>query len=133
MAGDGVAVAFTSKGSKPFGAVLAKQGTILARGRNRVIQTGDPLAHAELECLRNAGVLPSYSDTTLYATAMPCIMCQGAIVRFGIPRVVVADAQSLPTDPSLMQSKGTQVVVLDLEDAVNLMRRSKTEKPEIWK
>ena len=121
------------EGGKPFGAILVRDGKIISRGRNRTVQTGDPTAHAEIDCIKNAGLLDSYADTILYSTMMPCLMCSGAVVRFGIPKVVVAEARSLPVDASLLQARGVEVIVLDIDEAVTLMERSKAERPEAWK
>ncbi len=85
-------------GGVPVGAVLASGGQVLALGRNERVQRGDPVAHGEIACLRNAGGRPSYRDTTLYTTLSPCPMCSGAILLFRIPRVIVGEAESFAGD-----------------------------------
>ena len=83
------------------GAVLAAGGGVLAAGHNERVQQGDPVAHGEIACLRNAGRRPSYADTTLYTTLSPCQMCTGAILLFQIPRVVVGEARTFAGDLEL--------------------------------
>ena len=85
-------------GGVPVGAVLAAGGEVLAAGHDERVQHGDPVAHGEIACLRNAGRRPSYADTTLYTTLSPCQMCTGAILLFQIPRVVVGEARTFPGD-----------------------------------
>src|SRR5215207_4664143 len=83
-----------SEGGLPIGSVLVRGQQIIGRGHNRRIQRGDPMAHAEIDCLTNAGRQKTYRDTTLYSTTMPCLLCAGAIMQFGIPRVIVGDAST---------------------------------------
>src|SRR5579871_7059069 len=80
-----------SEGGVPVGAVLAEGGRVVAAGHNERVQRGDPVAHGEIACLRNAGRRASYAGTTLYTTLSPCPMCSGAILLFQIPRVVVGE------------------------------------------
>lgn len=74
-----------AQGGHPFGAVLVRDGRIIGAGHNRTVQTGDPTSHAEIEAIRNAGRQDTYADTVMYATALPCLMCAGAIVKLQIP------------------------------------------------
>jgi cytosine deaminase len=80
-----------AEGGVPIGAALVEGGAVVATGRNRRVQQGDPIAHGEMDCLRAAGRRRSYRDTTLYTTLSPCMMCSGAVVQFGVPRVVVGE------------------------------------------
>jgi creatinine deaminase len=73
-----------AEGGIPIGSVLVRGNDIIARGHNKRVQDGDPMAHAEIDCLKNAGRIGSYKDTTLYSTLMPCYLCAGAVVQFGI-------------------------------------------------
>jgi cytosine deaminase len=86
------AKASLAEGGVPIGAVLARGGTILARGRDRTRQNGDPTAHAEVECLRAAGRGQPLADATLYSTLLPCFLCSGAVVELGIKRIVIGDS-----------------------------------------
>src|ERR1700692_1315634 len=105
-------------GGVPVGAVLAAgpagQGRrLIAPGHKERVQRGDPMAHGEIACLRNAGRRPSYQDTTLYTTLSPCQMCTGAILLFQIPRVVVGEATTFEGDLDFLRSKGVEIVLLD--------------------
>ncbi|MFO7447024.1 MAG: nucleoside deaminase, partial [Ignavibacteriaceae bacterium] len=77
------------EGGIPIGSVLIKNGVIIAGGHNKRVQEDNPMIHAEIDCLINAGRIGSYKDTILYSTLMPCYLCAGAVVQFGIPKVIV--------------------------------------------
>src|ERR1700723_4336258 len=109
----GEARASLDGGGVPVGAVLATGGEVIAAGHNERVQRGDPVAHGEISCLRNAGRRPSYADTTLYTTLSPCQMCSGAILLFQIPRVVVGEARTFAGDLDFLRSKGVDIVLLD--------------------
>ncbi|SNQ59932.1 nucleoside deaminase [Candidatus Methanoperedens nitratireducens] len=83
-----------SEGGIPIGSVLVKESRIIGKGHNQRIQKSDPMAHAEIDCLRNAGRIGSYKDTVLYSTLMPCYLCAGAVVQFGIKKVVVGESRT---------------------------------------
>jgi cytosine deaminase len=124
-------------GGVPVGAVLAagsaSQGRqLIAAGHNERVQRGDPVAHGEIACLRNAGRRPSYLDTTLYTTLSPCQMCTGAILLFQIPRVVVGEAQTYPGDLAFLADRGVEVVLLDDQGCMAAMQEFQTRYPQIW-
>jgi cytosine deaminase len=119
-------------GGVPVGAVLAVHGQLVAAGHNERVQRGDPVAHGEIACLRNAGRRPSYSDTTLYTTLSPCQMCTGAILLFQIPRVVVGEAQTFAGDLGFLTSRGVEIVLLDDEGCVAVMAEFQQRYPEVW-
>ena len=124
-------------GGVPVGAVLAadsaSQGRqLIAAGHNERVQRGDPVAHGEIACLRNAGRRPSYLDTTLYTTLSPCQMCTGAILLFQIPRVVVGEAQTFAGDLAFLADRGVEVVLLDDEGCMAAMQEFQTRYPQIW-
>jgi creatinine deaminase len=119
-------------GGVPVGAVLAAQGQLLAAGHNERVQRGDPVAHGEIACLRNAGRRPAYADTTLYTTLSPCQMCSGAILLFQIPRVVVGEAQTFEGDLGFLTSRGVEIVLLDDEACVAVMAEFQQRYPEVW-
>ena len=79
------------EGGIPIGSVIVRDGKIVGRGHNRRVQHNDPMAHAEIDCLQNAGRIGNYKDTTLYSTLMPCYLCAGAVVQFGIKKVIVGE------------------------------------------
>ncbi|HEX4796300.1 MAG TPA: nucleoside deaminase [Humisphaera sp.] len=120
------------EGGLPIGSVLVRQGQIIGRGHNRRVQNGDPMAHAEINCLTQAGRQATYHDTTLYSTLMPCFLCSGAVVQFGIPRVVVGESVNFPGAPDLMRSKGIEVIDLHDPECVRLMADFIREHPKLW-
>ncbi len=120
------------EGGIPIGSVLARDGKIIGRGHNRRVQQNDPMAHAEIDCLRRAGRIGSYRGTVLYSTLMPCYLCAGATVQFGIPKVVAGESETFPGARDLLESKGVEVVDLRDPDCIALMRRLIAEKPALW-
>ena len=120
------------EGGCPIGSVLAEGDRLIAQGRNRRVQEGDPIAHGEMDCLRRAGRQKSYRRTTLYTSLSPCMMCTGTIIQFGIPRVVVGEAVNFPGNPELLRQRGVEVIIADDADCVALMRRFIAEKPQLW-
>jgi cytosine deaminase len=119
-------------GGVPVGAVLAVADQVIAAGHNERVQRGDPVAHGEISCLRNAGRRTSYEGTTMYTTLSPCIMCTGAILLFQIPRVVVGEAETFAGDLEFLSDRGVEVVLLDDDRCVSLMREFQERYPEIW-
>ena len=128
----GQARASLAAGGVPVGAVLTAGGQVIGAGHNERVQQGDPVAHGEIACLRNAGRRPSYADSVLYTTLSPCQMCTGAILLFQIPRVVVGEAETYPGDLSFLASRGVQVVLLADPDCVAAMREFQQRYPEVW-
>jgi cytosine/creatinine deaminase len=133
----GQARASLEAGGVPVGAVLAAGGAgqgrqLIAAGHNERVQQGDPVAHGEIACLRNAGRRPSYTDTTLYTTLSPCQMCSGAILLFQIPRVVVGEAETYAGDLAFLADRGVEVVLLDDPDCKAAMREFQQRYPEVW-
>lgn len=120
------------EGGIPIGSVLVRAGKIIGRGHNRRVQQGDPMAHAEIDCLRQAGRIGNYKDTVLYSTLMPCFLCSGAIVQFKVPKVVAGESRTFAGGPNFVRSHGVEVVDLDDQECVELMRRFIAEKPELW-
>ena len=123
-------------GGVPVGAVLATGlaagGEVIAAGHNERVQRGDPIAHGEISCLRNAGRRPSYKETTLYTTLSPCPMCTGAIVLFQIPRLVVGEAETFVGDLDYLAAKGVDVLLLDDPDCKAVMREFQERYPQVW-
>lgn len=120
------------EGGLPIGAVLVEDGRIIARGHNRRVQDGDPIAHGEMDCLRRAGRRRSYRGVTLYTTLSPCMMCAGAVVQFGIPRVVVGENRNFPGNIDFLARRGVEVALLQDPECIELMGRFIRERPEIW-
>jgi creatinine deaminase len=119
-------------GGVPVGAVLAVGDNVIAAGHNERVQRGDPVAHGEISCLRNAGRRPSYLETTLYTTLSPCQMCTGAILLFQIPRVVVGEAETFAGDLGFLTDRGVDIVLLDDEGCTAAMQEFQTRYPQIW-
>ena len=119
-------------GGVPVGAALARDGRLLAAGHNERVQLGDPIAHGEMSCLRNAGRQPSYQDMTLYTTLSPCQMCSGAILLFQIPRVVVGEATTFAGDLAFLAGHGVDVVLLDDPRCTAVMQEFQQRYPDIW-
>ena len=119
-------------GGVPVGAVLAAGGQLIAAGHNERVQRGDPVAHGEIACLRNAGRRPSYHDTVLYTTLSPCQMCSGAILLFQIPRVVVGEAETYAGDLAFLAGRGVEIVLLEDDACVAAMQEFQRRYPQIW-
>jgi cytosine/creatinine deaminase len=128
----GQARASLKDGGVPVGAVLAAGGEVLAVGHNERVQRGDPVAHGEIACLRNAGRRTSYAGTTMYTTLSPCPMCTGATLLFQIPRVVVGEAETFEGDLGFLAGHGVEVVLLVDEGCVAVMREFQQRYPQIW-
>lgn len=120
------------EGGLPIGAAMIENDAVVAVGHNRRVQNGDPVAHGEMDCLRAAGRRPRYDGVTLVTTLSPCMMCAGAIVQFGIPRVVVGENRTFPGNIAFLRAHGIEVVLLDDADCVALMRRFIRERPDLW-
>jgi creatinine deaminase len=123
-----------ASGGIPIGSVLVHDGKIIGRGHNQRIQRGSPTLHGEMDALENAGRLPArvYRESVLYTTLSPCPMCTGAILLYGIPRVVVGENRTFLGDEELLRSRGVQVEVVQDETCIGLMTRFIEEKPELW-
>ena len=121
-----------AEGGIPIGSALTKDGKLIASGHNKRVQDGDPVTHAEIDCLRNAGRIGSFHDTVLYSTLMPCYLCSGAVVQFGIKTVVVGESRTFPGAPEFMRTHGVEVVDLDLPECIAMMEQFIRERPELW-
>lgn len=121
-----------AEGGCPIGSVLAEGERLIASGRNRRVQDGDPIAHGEMVCLRRAGRQRSYRGMTLYTSLSPCMMCAGTVVQFKIPRVVIGEATTFAGNPDFLRSHGVEVVLADDADCIALMRRFIAEQPALW-
>ncbi|WP_028451412.1 nucleoside deaminase [Chitinilyticum aquatile] len=123
-----------SEGGIPIGSVLVHQGRIIGRGHNRRVQQGSAILHGEMDALENAGRLPAqvYRESVLYTTLSPCAMCSGAILLYGIPRVVIGENRSFLGEEALLQSRGVALQVLDDADCIALMQQFIVEQPALW-
>lgn len=118
----------------PIGSVLVHDGRILSSGHNRRVQRDSCVLHAEMDALENAGRLPAtvYRESTLYTTLSPCNMCSGAILLYGIPRVVIGENQTYMGDETLLRERGVELLVKNDPACIELMRRFIADSPELW-
>ena len=121
------------EGGLPIGSILAdRQGRIVARGHNLRVQSGDPTAHAETVCIRNAGRRRDWADLTLASTLSPCIMCTGTALLYRIPRVIIGENRNFLGAEELFRQRGVDVVILDDADCIQLMREFISAHPDLW-
>ena len=122
------------EGGIPIGSVLVHRGEIIGRGHNRRVQRGSPTLHGEMDALENAGrrAASVYRESVIYTTLSPCSMCSGAILLYGIPRVVVGEHRTFMGEEELLRARGVTVEVLDDAECVELMTRFIRERPELW-
>ena len=120
------------EGGIPIGSVLVRDNVILGRGHNRRVQEGDPIIHAEIDCLRNAGRIGTYRSAVLYSTLMPCYLCAGAAVQFGIKKVIVGESRNFTGARAFMEEHGIEVIDLDLTECVSMMQEFIVQNPRLW-
>jgi cytosine deaminase len=120
------------EGGIPIGSVLVRNNVILGRGHNRRVQEGDPIIHAEIDCLRNAGRIGTYRNAVLYSTLMPCYLCAGAAVQFGIKKVIVGESRNFAGARAFMEEHGIEVIDLDLDKCVTMMQEFILQNPRLW-
>src|SRR5512147_844379 len=122
------------EGGIPIGSVIVHGGKIIGRGHNRRVQRGSAILHAEMDAFENAGRQPAgvYRASVLYTTLSPCAMCSGAILLYGIPKVVVGENRTFLGEEALLRSRGVEVVVLQDEACMALMRGLIASRPELW-
>lgn len=121
-----------NEGGIPIGSVLIRDGKIIGRGHNKRVQDGDPVTHAEIDCLRNAGRIGNYKNAVLYSTLMPCYLCAGAVVQFGIKKIIAGESETFAGAKEFMESMGVEVINLDLYECKEMMRKFIKENPELW-
>jgi len=123
-----------SEGGIPIGSVLVHGGKMIGRGHNRRIQSGSPTLHGEMDALENAGRLAAsiYRECVIYTTLSPCSMCSGAILLYGIPKVVVGENQTFLGEEELLRSRGVEVEVVNAPECIEMMESFIREKPELW-
>ena len=122
------------EGGIPIGSVIVHNGKIIGRGHNRRIQQGSSILHGEMDALENAGRHPAsvYRECTLYTTLSPCPMCSGAILLYGIPKIVVGENTTFMGEEALLRSRGVSVEVKQDDGCIQMMQRFIGERPEIW-
>ena len=120
------------EGGLPIGSVLARGGEMIGEGHNQRVQQGDPIAHGEMDCLRNAGRQASYAGLTLYTSLSPCMMCAGTIVQFGIRHVVIAENANFGGNEGFLRDRGVTVEIVGDSRCTELMARFIAERPALW-
>ena len=121
-----------AEGGIPIGSVLVRDGAVIGRGHNKRVQELNPMAHAEIDCLMQAGRVGHYKNTILYSTLMPCYLCAGAAVQFNIPRVIVGESQTFPGAREFMESHGIVVEDLNLPECISMMESFIAARPDLW-
>lgn len=123
-----------AEGGIPIGSVLVHEGKIIGRGHNRRVQKGSAVLHGEMDALENAGRLAAsvYKKSILYTTLSPCSMCTGAILLYGIPKVVIGENRTFMGEEALLKSRGVEVVVVDDAECANLMEAFIAARPTLW-
>ena len=122
------------EGGIPIGSVLVHEGRIIGRGHNCRVQTGSPIDHGEMNCLRNAGRLPAnvYQSSTLYSTLSPCPMCSGAVILYKIPRVVIGENRTFLGAEDYLRAKGIEIEVVQDPECIQLMTDFIRANPRLW-
>jgi len=123
-----------TEGGIPIGSVIVHQGKIIGRGHNQRIQRGSAILHGEMAAFENAGRQPArvYQESVLYTTLSPCAMCSGAILLYGISKVVIGENRTFMGEELLLKSRGVEVVVVQDESCIALMRNFIASKPQLW-
>jgi cytosine deaminase len=123
-----------AEGGVPIGAAILIDGEVVGAGRNRRVQLGSAIRHGETDALEVAGRLPAaaYRRATMATTLSPCDMCTGAILLYGIPRLVIGENRTFLGGEDLLRSRGVEVINLDSDDCHDLMQGFIAEHPEIW-
>ena len=122
------------EGGIPIGSVLVYRNKILGRGHNRRVQKGSVVLHGEMDALENAGRQSAavYRECVIYTTLSPCSMCTGAILLYGIPKVIVGENRTFRGEEDLLRSRGVEVTVLQDDTCIAMMERFIQERPELW-
>jgi len=122
------------EGGIPIGSVIVHKGKIIGRGHNRRVQQGSTVLHGEMDALENAGrqAASVYRECTLYTTLSPCPMCSGAVLLYGIPKVIVGENTTFMGDEDLLRSRGIELEVLQDEACIQMMQAFIADRPELW-
>jgi len=123
-----------AEGGVPIGSVLVIDGRIVGRGHNQRVQKGSAILHAEMDCLENAGRIKAsdYRRATLYSTLSPCDMCSGAVLLYGIPKVVIGENRTFCGPEDYVRSRGVEVVIIDNQECRQIMETFINNNPELW-
>jgi len=120
------------EGGVPIGAVLVQDGIIIGRGHNQRVQKNNPILHAEIDCLQNAGRIGGYRGTIPYSTLMPCFYCGGAVIQFGIPKVVSGETVHGIGSRDYLKQQGVEIIEWHIQECIQLMDEFIIENPGLW-
>ncbi len=122
------------EGGIPIGSVLVYRGDIIGRGHNRRVQNGSAILHGEMDALENAGRQSAdvYRECTIYTTLSPCSMCSGAILLYGIPKVVIGENQTFMGEEALLASRGVEIEVANDPQCIAMMEAFIRDRPQLW-
>lgn len=123
-----------NEGGIPIGSVLVHNGEIIGKGHNRRIQKGSAILHGEMDAIENAGRLPAsvYKESVLYTTLSPCPMCSGAILLYGIPKIVIGENETFMGEEKLLRKRGVEIEVVGSAECRELMEGYISKNPEVW-
>jgi creatinine deaminase len=123
-----------AEGGIPIGSVIVHSDKIIGRGHNRRVQKGSAILHGEMDALENAGRQPAdvYRESVLYTTLSPCSMCTGAILLYGIPRVIIGENQTFMGEEELLRSRGVVVEVAQSDECIRMMHEFICKNPRLW-
>ncbi len=123
-----------NEGGIPIGAVLVLDEKIIGRGHNKRIQNSSAILHAEMDCLENAGRLSAseYKRATLYSTLSPCDMCSGAVLLYGIKRVVIGENKTFKGPEEYVKSRGVNLEIVDNQECIDIMKTFIEKSPILW-
>ncbi len=122
-----------AEGGIPIGSVLADaDGNIVARGHNQRVQSGDPTAHAEVDCIRNAGRRRDWEKLILVSTLSPCVMCTGTSLLFRIPKVIIGENETFTGAEELFKQNNVELINLDSDECKQLMKDFIADRPDLW-
>lgn len=123
-----------SEGGIPIGSVIVHKGKIIGRGHNRRVQKGSVILHGEMDAFENAGRQPAsvYRECTLYTTLSPCPMCSGAMVLYGIPKVIIGENKTFLGDEALLKERGVEVEIVNDQSCIDMMTNFIVASPELW-
>lgn len=123
-----------AEGGIPIGSVLVHDGEVIGRGHNRRVQRGSTVLHGEMDALENAGrrAAAVYRQSTLYTTLSPCAMCSGAILLYGIPRVVIGENRTFTGEEELLAARGVELEILQDSECLGMMNEFIRAHPELW-
>jgi cytosine/creatinine deaminase len=123
-----------AEGGIPIGSVIVHEGKIIGRGHNRRVQKGSAILHGEMDALENAGRQSAtvYRESVLYTTLSPCSMCSGAILLYGIPRIIIGENRTFMGEEELLRARGVSLEVVESDECIQMMDEFIRQNPNLW-